>query len=203
MSFTIKMAALALLILVSGPAQAETLEGVVQKLELARSEVKTLDADATLSFRLLVGFIPYSENLLGRYHYQHPDSHSFEFPDAPSYLQNLPGLFNWKLPAKEKYTSKLKGPFPLDGREIYKLLYLAKDPKSKVRSITISVDSANWTFHKHDTDYRDGGTLNLVFSHREHEGVQLLENVNARLNLPAFKLSGTAAIALSGHKLNQ
>lgn len=199
-----KILALWFLVVVLGlSAQAQTLEQVEAKLESARAGVKTLDADARLDFRLIMGFIPYSESLNGRYHYQAPDNHSFEFPDAPSYLQKLPGLFNWKLPSKEKYVGKLKGPFPLDGRQVYKLLYIPLNAESKVQSVTISVDSSNWSFVKHDTDYKDGGTLNLVFTHTEKQGNQILDDVQARLNLTSFKISGTAAITLTNHKLNE
>lgn len=193
---------LILLLALTSASSALSFEQAVAKIEGARAGVKKLDADAVLRFDLIVGFLPYSESLSGRYHYEHPDQHRFDFPDAPSYLQSLPSLLNWKLPAAEKYSGKLKGPYKIEGRDVYQLYYLPKNPDSKVRSITINVDPDSWTFVRHFTDYRDGGTLELDFTHSKRKGHHLLDLVKAKLNLPSFKLKGTAAIELSNHKFN-
>lgn len=184
-------------------ATAQSLSDVVTKIEAAQSRIAKMTADANLRFDLAVGFIPYSDSLKGTYTYEAPDTHRFEFPDAPSYLQELPGMFNWELPKPEKYTGKLKGPFRLDGREVYKLLYLPVNPDSKVRSITVTVDTAEWLFRRHETDYKDGGTLNLDFTHTTEDGLKVLQTVQAQLNIVAFKLKGTAGIDLSRHKIQK
>lgn len=185
----------------SSTSWALSFEQALAKLEAARAGIKSLEADAVLKFDLIVGFLPYSESLTGRYHYQHPDQHRFDFPDAPGYLQSVPSLLNWRLPPAEKYSGKVKGPFKLDGREVYQLYYLPKNSDSKVRAITINVDSEHWTFVKHFTDYKDGGTLQLNFTHSQRQERQLLDLVDAKLNLPTFKLKGTASVRLSNQKI--
>jgi outer membrane lipoprotein-sorting protein len=53
----------------------------------------------------------------------------------------------------------------MDGKKLFKLLLAAKDPKTRLRSLSIWVDPMNWTVTKMETIPYEGRTLSMVFTY--------------------------------------
>jgi outer membrane lipoprotein-sorting protein len=51
----------------------------------------------------------------------------------------------------------------IDGRKLFKLLLAAKDPKTRLRSLSIWVDPEHWTITKIETIPYEGRTLSMMF----------------------------------------
>lgn len=199
-------ALLALFLSAGGQAQSLNLQQVTHKLEAARAGVEDISAKAEFSFRLNVGILPYNDVLRGSYYFKKPDRHRLDFPDAPSYLKSVPSMFSWKLPSAEKYEATVTGPTLTDkGERLYQMLFVSKNPASKTASINVIVDATKWRVARQDTLYRDGGSVLLTFSYIEYpkKGLQLLEKVAGKIDIPAYSLKGTAALVLSEQKVNQ
>ena len=184
-------------------SQGLSLSQVKAKLENSQAKIEDISATARLEFQLKVGILPYNDSLDGTYLYKKPDKHKLDFPKAPSYLKSVPSMFSWKLPSDEKYNCQVVGPVKEGSAHLYKLVYTSKNPNSKTSSSTVSVDANRWRIEKQDTLYKDGGSVLLQFAYKDWKGNSLLEKVSGDLNLPAYSLSGKAAIGLSGHKVNQ
>jgi hypothetical protein len=204
-------ALLALFLSSAAQAQSLNLQQVTHKLEEARAGVEDISARAEFSFRLNVGIIPYNDTLRGNYYFKKPDRHRLDFPDAPSYLKSVPSMFSWKLPSAEKYEATVTGPTLTDkGEPFYQMLFTSKNPASKTASINVVVDAIRWRVARQDTLYRDGGSVLLTFSYIEHlssgrreKGLSLLEKVSGTIDIPAYRLRGTAALILSEQKVNK
>ena len=194
---------LILFLVCPGQAQSLTLAQVTERLEKARDGIDDISAKAAFSFHLQAGILPYNDTLYGSYFFKKPDKHRLEFPDAPSYLKSVPSMFSWKLPSSEKYSCVVSGPVMLNRDRIYKLVYTSKNPSSKTATITVIVDAAKWRVSRQDTAYRDGGSVLLTFAYQDWKGQSLLQKVSGVLNIPAYSLTGDAAITLSDQKVNQ
>ncbi len=190
------------LLLLTGPLSALEASEVYDKVQAARSSVEELHSTAVFTFQLRLGFLPYKERLNGEYTFQAPDSHNLTFPNAPSYLANVPQVFNWNLPSLENYRSSLRGPLILDGREVILLTLVPKSAESRTRSMRLTVDAKSWEVLDQATDYKDGGFVHLRFSYLKDAPHQLVENVAAELQLPSYSLKGTAFLALDNHRVN-
>ena len=189
---------------VPGGAQTLSLKQVTDKMEAARSGVQDISAKAQLAFQLSVGILPYNDTLFGSYYFKKPDRHRLDFPNAPSYLKSVPSMFSWKLPSPEKYDSKVTGPYNSgSATPTYQVVFTSKNPDSKTSSITVTVNARSWRVDKQDTLYRDGGSVLLTFSYIDQAGLPLLEKVAGKINIPAYSLSGNAAITLSEQKVNK
>ncbi len=196
---------LALLLLgVPGTAQSLSLKQITDKMEAARSRVDDITAKAKFDFRLTVGILPYSDSLLGTYYFKKPDRHRLDFPDAPSYLKSVPSMFSWKLPSSEKYDCQVQGPLKTPGQgPLYNLLFTSKNPDSKTSSITVAVDALKWRIARQDTRYKDGGSVLLSFGYTEQKGLPLLQQVSGKLDIPSYKLKGTAGLSFSDQQVNE
>lgn len=180
-----------------------TVEEVIAKHRQASSRLEDLKADARLNLQVLLGVLPYSEKLDGHYYYQKPDKHKLEFPDAPSYLQKAPSMFNWNLPETEKYKVVVVAPKNSDQNPAYQLFYKPKHADSSTQSITCSFDSKTWRLMKQETAYKDGGSVKLHFNYKQDSEIPVLDQVIAAVNIPAYKLTGDAVISFSAQTPNK
>lgn len=195
---------LTLLLCQPGQTQSLSLRQVTERMEAARSKVEDITARAAFDFRLTAGILPYSDSLSGTYYFKKPDRHRLDFPDAPSYLKSVPSMFSWKLPAPEKYDCLVKGPFVAAKQApAYHLLFSSKNPDSKTKSITVVVDAQKWRIARQETRYKDGGSVLLDFGYIEQKGLPLLQKVSGQLDIPSYKLKGTAALSLSEQRVNE
>lgn len=113
-------------------------------------------------------------------------------------------MFSWQLPSAEKYEARVVGPVREgQGAPVYQLVFTPRNPSSKTASITMIVDALKWRVTRQDTLYRDGGSVLLKFSHLEQNGLPLLEKVAGQIDIPGYRLKGTASISLLEHKANQ
>lgn len=195
-----------LTLLLSGPgwSQSLSLRQVTEKMEAARSKVEDITARARFDFRLNVGILPYNDSLDGTYYFKRPDRHRLDFPDAPSYLKSVPSMFSWKLPSSEKYDCAVKGPLsPKKGERVYSLLFTSKNPDSKTETITVLVDALRWRIARQDTRYKDGGSVLLSFDYIEQKGLPLLQKVSGKLDIPSYKLKGTAGLSFNEQRVNE
>ncbi|MFA5506710.1 MAG: hypothetical protein WC314_00510 [Vulcanimicrobiota bacterium] len=185
------------------PAQTPTVEQLLKIHQRASAELEDVQAKASLSLKLLVGILPYSENLAGRYYYLKPDQHKLEFDDAPSYFDQAPSLFKWDLPDPKRYRVKVKGPFREASGEIYQLLYLSKKADSSTQSVLCTFDASTGRLFRQETSYRDGGSVALAFNYLATSDLPVLDKVKAQVKIPSYSLSGTASIAFSEQKYNK
>ena len=195
---------ISMILFCAGLCSAElTVESLLKKHQEASSKLEDVKAKAALSLQVVVGIIPYSEKLSGRYYYLKPDRHRLEFDDAPSYFDKAPSLFKWDLPTQDKYRTKVKGPFKEATGEVYQLLYLPKDSDSSTQSVLCSFDSKTWRLLRQETAYRDGGSVALSFKYLTRSEVPVLDKVAANVKIPSYSLSGAATISFTDQKYNQ
>ena len=196
---------LSLLFLSSVSAQAETLTGeqILSKVQEAQSRIDNLQANTNLNLDATLGFLPYSENLDGKYYYKKPNKHRLVFDDAPSYFDKMPNMFSWKVPDPKKYSVKTKEVALANGTRAHKLYFSPTNPDSKTRSITYTISHAKWMLLDQETQYKDGGELLLTFQYAEKAGHQLLSQINAKVRLASYPIKGRATIRFSSHKVNQ
>lgn len=195
--------AIALLIILGSPASAElSAEQVLEKYYNSMKSLNDLEASAKLDLNLLLGILPYSEKLSGRYYYLKPNNHKLEFDDAPSYFDKAPSMFNWNLPSLEKY-SVVAAPSPKATSKRYNLLFKPKRSGSSTQSVTCTFDAADWTLLEQKTSYRDGGSVSLFFSYLADRKLPVLDTVVAKVSIPAYSLTGGATISFSSQKTNE
>lgn len=196
--------ALWIVLLSTGMSSAElSVDKLLKNHQEAASKLDDVKAKAALSLQVSVGIIPYSEKLSGRYYYLKPDRHRLEFDDAPSYFDKAPSLFQWDLPARDKYRLKVKGPIKNGSGQVYQLLYLSKNADSSTQSVLCSFDSKTWRLLKQETAYRDGGSVALAFQYLTDSALPVLEKVTADVKIPSYSLTGAATISFSGQKYNE
>ncbi len=188
---------------VQSTAAEITVEEVIAKHLQASSRLDNLKADAQLHLQVLLGVLPYSEKLSGHYFYLKPDKHKLEFPDAPSYLQKAPSMFNWNLPDTDKYNVVAVAPKEGEGETGYRLFYKPKRADSSTQSITCTFDSETWRLTKQETAYKDGGSVKLQFSYKKDPKMPILDKVTAAVSIPAYKLTGDAVISFSSQAPNK
>lgn len=200
-----KILLLIVLLWYSAAAQAETLTGeqILAKVQQAQNDIEDLQSNANLLLDVTLGFLPYSENLDGKYYYKKPNQHRLVFDDAPSYFDNLPNMFSWKVPDLNKYSVKTKKVHLTDGTSVHKLYFSPTNPDSKTRSIAYTVEPTQWSLIEQETLYKDGGELNLKFEYTALSGRQLLKQINAKVRLASYPVKGKATIRFSSHQLNK
>ena len=181
----------------AGPLDADTL---LTRHSEATSQLKDVKSKASLNLNVLLGVLPYSEKLSGRYFYQKPNQHKLEFDNAPAYLEKAPSLFKWDLPLTEKYKTKM---LQHTDEGSHHLLFLPKNGQSSTLSIKCIFDATNYRLLSQETTYRDGGTVNLSFLYKESTQLPVLDKVEAKVTIPSYSLTGGATITFSAQKVNQ
>ncbi|HIB64165.1 MAG TPA: hypothetical protein EYO33_03335 [Phycisphaerales bacterium] len=166
----------------------------------ATSQLEDVKSKANLNLNVLLGVLPYSEKLNGRYFYQKPNRHKLEFDNAPAYLEKAPSLFKWDLPSTEKYKTKI---LQHTDENSHHLLFLPKNGQSSTLSIKCIFDAENYRLLSQETTYRDGGTVNLSFIYKDGTKLPVLEKVEAKVTIPSYSLTGGATITFSGQEVNQ
>lgn len=183
-------------------AQSLSLTQITEKLEQSQQGLHDLSAKAVFQFALRVGVLPYRDSLEGTYRFEPPDRHHLDFPTAPSYLRQVPSMVSWGLPRPEKYECRVEAQ-QLDSQEPAYLLHFApRAATSKIAKILVRVDALQWRISQQDTEYRDGGRVQLRLSYRDDQEFQPLQTVSADLRLPTYHLVGQASIRLSEHRRN-
>lgn len=176
-----------------------TTETLLTRHAEATSKLSDIQSNAQLKLDLVLGFLPYSERLKGRYFYQKPNRHKLEFDDAPGYFDKAPSLFKWDLPSTEKYKTKI-----LEGEpNVHRLIFLPKNSDSSTLNITCFFDADSYRLLKQETTYRDGGVVNLQFNYKDDTELPVLDQVDAAVTIPAYKLTGQATITFSDQKINE
>lgn len=182
------------------PLKVDTL---LKRYEKSMSGLEDLKADAALNLQVAVGILPYTEKLKGRYFYKKPDKHRLEFDEAPSYFEKAPTMFQWKLPDRDKYRTKIQGPLELAEGAVYQVLFLPNDGASSTQSVKCTFSATTWRLVKHETAYRDGGSVALDFTYLDKQKLPLLKRLNAKVSLPSYSLQGDAVITFSGPQANK
>jgi hypothetical protein len=179
-----------------------TVEGLLERNRIANEALQDVQAQAVLNLDILLGILPYTEHLNGRYYYLNPNKHRLEFDDAPSYFDKAPSMFNWNLPSLEKYRAEAVGPLESPQGEVYLLRFRPKNPETSTQSVTCTFDAQKWIILKHQTAYRDGGSVGLNFAYLEDTRLPILNRVTAMVAIPAYALTGHAVISFSNQTTN-
>ena len=187
--------------LASGPDL--TAEKILEEYQSSMSALEDVKSEAKLAMNLVLGFLPYSENLKGRYYYQKPNKHRLEFDDAPSYFDKAPSMFNWNLPSLEKYRVKASSPEASGKHTHYTLLFRPKKAESSTQSVTCTFQAENWKLLQQKTSYRDGGSVTLNFTYLKGSELPILDEVQASVSIPAYSLTGGATISFSNQISNK
>lgn len=177
-------------------------EELLAKHQEASKRLDDLKADAQLDLQVLLGILPYREKLQGSYFYLKPDKHKLDFPDAPSYLQKAPSMFNWNLPDPNKFKITVVAPKSGDANGFYQLFYKPKNFDSSTQSIICAFDAKTARLIKQDTAYKDGGSVNLQFNYLAKSELPILDKVTASVSIPSYKLTGNATISFTNPKPN-
>lgn len=193
------------LLSLAGTLRAEELkvEELLARYDKAMSSLEDVQAQASLKLNLTLGLFPYKENLAGRYYYLKPDKHRLEFDNAPSYFDKMPSMFQWNLPALDKYRAKVKGPFSQGSSMTYQLLFLPQNAASSTQSVLCTFGAGSWRLLKQETSYKDGGTVALSFDYLDDSKLPVLDKVDASVSLPSYSLNGGATISFARQETNK
>lgn len=192
---------LVLLCLCQGSAQVLNATQVLAKVTTSQSRVQRLDAHADLVFDLYLGLLPYRGRLLGTYTFKAPDQHRLNFPQAPSYLKDLPNAFRWDLPSLTKYTCSSDGLVSSKNEWIYRLRYLPQNPQSKVSTLVVDVNAKTWKVLRQETTYRNGGQIELHISYVFQQGQLIPSTIDATIDLRDYHLKGQSHLRLTNHQV--
>ena len=184
-------------------AQNLDVEEILLNHRESYSQFEDFQATTSLNLKLALGFIPYVENLSGRYFYRKPDQHHLEFDDAPSYFKKVPSVFAWKIPSLKKYKAKVKDPISTAEGTTHQVLFFPKRQSSKTLSITCTFHAKTWHLLQHETAYKDGGSVSLNFTYQKGTKLPILASVKAKVSIPSYSLNGSADLYFSKQKVNQ
>lgn len=196
---TLPLLLLLIFLTLGSSARELTAEEILRRHSEATSALQDVQSKARLDLDLVLGFIPYSEDLDGRYYYLKPNKHRLEFDDAPSYFDKMPSMFGWKIPSLEKYRAKVKK----TDDSSHKVLFLPKNPDSSTLSIACIFEAGSWKMLRQETSYRDGGSVNLRFDYSAKSQLPVLSQVKASVSIPSYSLTGKATIQFSQQKTNK
>jgi outer membrane lipoprotein-sorting protein len=127
---------------------------------------------------------------------------------------------------QERYGASLAGTDTIDGKVLFKVLLAAKSETTRLRQLSLWIDTSNWTIAKIETVPYEGRTLTLRFSYELQHGKYRLpsklvasfgtvsaEGKPAKENLPqpaqeleniqhAIPRNGTVTITYSNYRIN-
>ncbi len=162
--------------------------------------LKDQASDITIALDASLGPIPVRRTMTGQYYYKRPDRHKLDVQNAPSALKKFGNVFGFRLPALEKYNTKILGDYEIGGRKVKKVQMTPKVKVSDIERLELYIDPERGTVPKFDTYYTKGfAYIDIDFI--QQNGYWVFEHMKADLSL-----SGVAAKAkadYSNYKFNQ